>query len=122
MFVKTTKEIAEYFGRTFKKGSDARLAIENLSLPMFTLRTDPINAADRTLNRVWEKEVDEYVNRMTHLSNNMRTVFSLVWGQCTDVMRQKSTHHKRRRTGPPKGHQGPGIQLPKPEVPATSAT
>ena len=30
MYVKTTKEIAEYVGCTYKFGSDARLAIENL--------------------------------------------------------------------------------------------
>jgi hypothetical protein len=33
IFVKTTKEIAEYVSSNIKYGSDARLAIEDLSLP-----------------------------------------------------------------------------------------
>jgi hypothetical protein len=89
IFVKTTKEIAEHVGRTFKKGSDARLAIENLALPILTLPADPADDTSKTLTRIWEKEVDEYVKRKTYLSDNMQTVYSLVWGQCTDVMRQK---------------------------------
>jgi hypothetical protein len=37
----------------------------------------------------WEKEVDEYAKRKTFLADNVQTVYSLVWGQCTDAMRQK---------------------------------
>ena len=88
-FIKTTKEIAEYVGRTFKKGSDARLAIENLVLPTLTVPTAPDDETDRTLVKIWEKEIDEYVKRKICLADNMQTVYSLVWGQCTDIMRQK---------------------------------
>jgi hypothetical protein len=89
IFVKTTKEIAKYVGETFKKGSNARLAIKNRSLPALTIPKDPANDKSKTLTRIWEKEVDEYVKRKTYLANNMQTVYSLVWGQCTNVMRQK---------------------------------
>jgi hypothetical protein len=88
IFVKTTKEIGKYVGRTFKKGSDTRLAIENLSLPVLTLPADPTED-NKTLNQIWEKEIDEYVKRKILLEDNMQTVYSLVWGQCTDVMRHK---------------------------------
>jgi hypothetical protein len=89
IFMKTTKEIAEYAGRTFKKGDNVRLAIKNLSLPTLVLPADPDDDTNKTMNRIWEKEVDEYVKRKTYLEDNMKTVHSLVWGQCTDVMRQK---------------------------------
>jgi hypothetical protein len=57
---KTTKEIAECVGRTFKEGSDARLAIKNLSIPILVLPADPTDdTSKKTLNRIWEKEVDE---------------------------------------------------------------
>ncbi len=55
IFIKTTKEIAEYMGQTFMKGSDTRLAIENLSLPTLTILTDPTDIDNKTLNRIWEK-------------------------------------------------------------------
>jgi hypothetical protein len=89
IFMKTMKEIAEYVGRTFKKGSDTRLAVENLTMPTLTLPVAPADEKDRTLNKVWDKEIDEYVKRKTQLADNMQTVYSLVWGQCTDVMQQK---------------------------------
>ena len=34
-FTKTTKEIAEYVGRTYKDGGDVRIAVENLERPVF---------------------------------------------------------------------------------------
>jgi hypothetical protein len=91
IFVKTIKEIAEYVGRTFKKGSNIRLAIENLSLPARPYRkTQPATRARLSLKSGWEKEVDEYVKCKTYyLADNMQRVYSLVWGQCTYVMRQK---------------------------------
>jgi hypothetical protein len=49
-FVKTTKELAQYVGRTFKKGMDARLAIERLSL--LTLTIVPAGDKNRPLNRL----------------------------------------------------------------------
>jgi hypothetical protein len=39
--------------------------------------------------RIWEKKVDEYVKRETYLVEKIKTVYSLVWGQCADVMRQR---------------------------------
>jgi hypothetical protein len=89
IFVKTTKEITEYVGRTFKKGSDTRLAIENLTMPVLALPVAPADEKDKTLNKIWDKEIDKYVKRKTQLAGNMQTVYSLVWRQCTDVMRQK---------------------------------
>jgi hypothetical protein len=50
---------------------------------------DPTAAAAMTQLRIWEKKVDEYIKQETYLVENMKTVYSLVWGQCTDVMRQR---------------------------------
>jgi uncharacterized membrane protein len=68
---------------------DARLAIKKLSLPKLTPPKAPNDDKDRTLNQLWEKELDEHVKRKTHLADNMQTVYSLAWGQCTDGMRHK---------------------------------
>jgi hypothetical protein len=58
-------------------------------MPALTLPVAPADETDKTLNKIWDKEIDEYVKRKTQLADNMQTVYSLVWGQCTDVMRQK---------------------------------
>ena len=38
---------------------------------------------------LWEKRVDELTKRESKLEENLRTLFSLVWGQCTDPMRAR---------------------------------
>ncbi len=38
------------------------------------------------MTRIWEKEVDEYVKKKKYLYENLKTLYSLVWGQCTDVI------------------------------------
>ena len=88
-FNKTTKEIAEYVGRTYTYGGDARLAIENLEIVEPPEPEDPPEGATATKRRIWEKRVDEYVKRTTYMTENIKSIFSLVWGQCTDIMRQK---------------------------------
>ena len=92
-YTKTTKEIAEYVGRTYKYGGDLRLAVETLQVPVFDVPTDPPDTATRSEIRIWEKTIDEHVKKKTHLSENNKTLFSLVWGQCTDIMRQKLEAH-----------------------------
>ena len=93
MFVKTTKEIAEYVGRTYKYGSDARLAIDNMKRPKIQEPDDPKKDATATQKKIWEKRIDEYVKREGQLEENLKTVYSLVWGQCTDALK-----HPRQST------------------------
>ena len=88
-YAKTTKEVAEYVGRTFKYGNDVRLAIETMTVPTIPQPPDPAQNATRTEERLWEKRVDEVVKRETHLEENLKTLYSLVWGQCTEAMRAK---------------------------------
>jgi hypothetical protein len=89
MYTKTTKEIAEYVGRTYKYGADIRMAIETLVIPTIAEPTDPPADASRTQVRIWEKRVDEYVKKETHLEENIKTIYSLIFGQCTEAMRAK---------------------------------
>ena len=88
-FTKTTKEIAEYVGRTYDRGGDVRLVVENLELVTFTEPSDPPANATKTQERIWEKTVDQFVKKTDTLAENMKTLYSLVWGQCTDIMRQR---------------------------------
>jgi hypothetical protein len=40
-FMKTTRKICEYVGRTYKYGLDAKTVLEAMAKPMFTEPTDP---------------------------------------------------------------------------------
>jgi hypothetical protein len=87
---RTTKEIAEFVGRTYKYGSDARLAITNLAAPVFTEPADlAATGVSAARKRLWERQVDELGKRESYLEENMKTIYSLVWGQCTEIMRQR---------------------------------
>jgi Zinc knuckle len=102
-FIKTTREISEYVGRTYKYGGDIRLAVENLTVPIVTRPADYEDGATRTDIRIWEKQVDQYVHHVAGIEAHVKTLFSLVWGQCSDVVRQKvesnETYAEVSRTG-----------------------
>ncbi len=88
-YTKTTKEISEYVGRTYKYGGDARMAIEKLKLPELVEPVYPGDNSGRSKIHVWEKEIDEFVCQKNYLNENIKTLYSLVWGQCSDIIRTK---------------------------------
>jgi hypothetical protein len=89
IFIKTTKVIAEYVGRTYKYGGDVMEAVEKLEVPVLSQPGEPPATATKTELRIWEKEVDEFVYRKTRFRENIKSLYALVWGQCSDIMRQK---------------------------------
>ena len=58
-FIKTTREIAEYVGRAYKYGGDARLAVETLTIPRIVTPPDPAEGASKGEERIWEKSIDK---------------------------------------------------------------
>ena len=79
-FIRTTREISEFVGRTYKYGGDIRLAVETLTAPTLVPPADYGDGATRTEIRIWEKMVDEHVRRISGLEENIKTLYSLVWG------------------------------------------
>ena len=55
-YTKTTKEIAEYVGTTYRYGGDTRLAVETLQMPALAEPTDPSDGATKTATKIWEKK------------------------------------------------------------------
>ena len=88
-FTKTTKEISEYVGRTYKYGGDIRLAVINLQPPVIAMPADPPEEATETQKVVWKTRVQQFIAREDKLDENLRNLYSLIWLQCTDIMRQK---------------------------------
>jgi hypothetical protein len=89
MFSKTTKALAGHIGKTYRYGNDIRLAIQNLSLTILEVPKDLPDSATKAELRIWEKKIDEFVRRDLHFEENMQTLYSLVWGQCSDVMQAR---------------------------------
>ena len=88
-YTNTTKEIALYVATTLKNGNDVRKAIEDLSIPTIKLPDDLPTDATAAAKRSWEKKVDECMKKELILEVNMKTLYSIIWGQCTELMRQR---------------------------------
>ena len=51
--------------------------------------SDPPEESSRTTTKIWEIEITEYIKKRDKIGANLKKLFSLVWGQCTKLMRTK---------------------------------
>ena len=98
MYTSTTKEISEYVGRTYKYGGEMRQVIMKLRKPTYDIPEDIPKDSSDGLKIIWKNRLTEYVKRESVLTENVKTAYSLIWGQCTDVMRQKIASHSDYET------------------------
>ena len=76
-------------GHTSMVGTSGWLLRIWSELPVMVEPSDSPENAIRTQERIWEKQVDEFVKRSSYLTENVKTLYSLVWGQCTDIRRSR---------------------------------
>ena len=88
-FAKTTKELAGYAGRTMVEGDDVRLVVENLQLPTLDEPAAPTGAVDDYQKMKWQAQVKIYLSRVAQLESNMRKLYSIIIGQCSESMLNK---------------------------------
>jgi hypothetical protein len=89
MFSKTTKAIAGHVGKTYRCGNDVRLPVQNLTATVMDIPKDLAETATNAQKRIWEKKIDEFVKRELYFEENIHTLYSLIWGQCFDVMQAR---------------------------------
>ena len=95
-FVTTLKRISEHIGATYKHGGDIRSSILNESRVVLAIPTrprivdenDPI-PEERVLLMIFKGEIDAYIKRKGILEDNIQKAYSLVLGQCTDLLQSK---------------------------------
>ena len=83
----TTREISHHVGKTYKYGADVKRSIDSLTQLVLQVPTDPVYPdpanPSPVIKRLQERSVDAYVRRMEILEQNLRTLYSLIWGQCS---------------------------------------
>jgi hypothetical protein len=89
LFITTTKKIANHVGRTYKCGGDLAEAIINLEKPTKTEPTDPVDPDNKVEMKKWEREYNEYRKWNVSITESIKTLFNLVWGQCSETIQQK---------------------------------
>ena len=88
LFIKSEKAVANYVGRTYQHSGDIRRAIETLTLPTIPLPTAPVaDPMPPLLAAIFSEQVKEYVKQTSRLQENIKRLWALVWGQCSDTIR-----------------------------------
>jgi len=89
LYVKTTREIAGYVATALRNGNYVKTTIETLEVPKMKLPNDLPANASAAQKRHWEKRIDEISKKEMVLEENMKTLFSIVWGQVSDVLKHR---------------------------------
>jgi hypothetical protein len=95
-FVKTLKHISEYVGAEYKHGGDIGSSIINEAKIVITIPTTPTYAHPTALTpdeevakMIFKGELEAYIKRKSALDDNIQKAYSLVIGQCTDLLHCK---------------------------------
>ena len=90
-FNRYLETLATYVGRTYEHGGELRSCI--MKIQPFSLQqpTDPGDSATRTEIKIWEIKIGEFIKKEGKLKAHLKNIFSVIWGQCTEIMKTKLT-------------------------------
>jgi hypothetical protein len=94
MYTKTTREIAEYVGREYKYSAILVRGIETLVEPVVPPPDELPDGASALDRRMWEKRIDKIIEQEERLKDITSRAYALVWGQCSEALREKVKAHK----------------------------
>jgi hypothetical protein len=88
------KRIANYLGAEYKQGGDICSTIENKIALTIPVPHEPAligNATELLVSQklIFKGQIDQYICREAILQENMQRAYSLVLGQCTELLRAK---------------------------------
>jgi len=89
-FAKTVESLGEYIAKNLKFPGNLAPLTRDLTLPFIPRpqhldddERDPLTIA------IWKKNVDSYCVRVDYLESNLKTVFAVIYGQCSELMKAK---------------------------------
>jgi hypothetical protein len=94
-FDKTVEALGEYAAKNIKHFGDLIPFFKNLERPKLTPIGDPTAAeeASKSLKRDWENRCDRNFKRDTAIDDNLKALYSIAWGQCSEAMKAKLQSH-----------------------------
>jgi hypothetical protein len=93
-FIKTTKEVTIYVGRTYTKyTSEFIMAVNNLELDDPEEPAVP-NAGDQIGFEIWKLDICKHRMKMQEFSNFRAGLYNVVFGQCTEALQDKLKSHE----------------------------
>ena len=89
-FTRTVEALGEYIAKTIKNSGDMTSLTEDLVLPTIPEPGEPSSDSTSEFKKeVWRTRVKSYVSRYEILESNLKAVYTVVWGQCSTMMRTK---------------------------------
>jgi hypothetical protein len=90
-FTKTLEALGEYIAKNIKNPGDMMSLTEELTTPTVTRPNalDDKEKADVLTYTIWLEEVSAYTKRLGIIRQNMKAVFAVIWGQCSESLKDK---------------------------------
>ena len=90
-FTKTIEALGEYIAKNMKNPGDLMSLTKELKAPEVPLpkKLTTEEAADALTAALWKEEVTEYSKRKGMVKQNLKALFTVIWGQCSESMRDK---------------------------------
>ena len=89
-FARTVQALAEYIVKNLKQPGDMTSLTKSLTLPTIEVPEDLAeNETSKFLLKVWEQQVTNYTIRLDLLRSNLKVVYTVIWGQCSEAMQVK---------------------------------
>jgi hypothetical protein len=87
-YIKTTKEIKNFIGRTYTKFTgDLIQAVEDLNLdnPQAPINLD---LGNQLVVEIWKMELKEHQEKVQHYENFQAGLYNIILGQCTEALEE----------------------------------
>jgi hypothetical protein len=102
-FTKTLEALGEYMAKNIKNPGDMMCLTENLTAPKVTMPMAFTKDPDKEVlaYALWKEEVSDYSKRTGIIKQNMKAIFAVIWGQCSESLKDKVkllTDYINRRT------------------------
>jgi hypothetical protein len=95
-YAKTIEALDGYVKKNLTYSADmAPLFASKMEMPAINLPEDLEEGAGETMKMIFAEEVKEYVKRTQALASNAATVYTVIWGQCSEDMKQSSCKDSR---------------------------
>ena len=95
-FVSSLKRVSEYVGAEYKHGGDIRSSLVNQTKFDVPIPTQPVivneaapTATEKVQLLIFQGKISAYIKRDELLEDNIQKAYSLILGQCTDLLQSK---------------------------------
>ena len=92
-WTRTTEELALYINKHMEHAGDMGCVCKTFEKPTIEKPEKPPvdenGVMDEVDKEIWKEEIKQYVKRKATVDANMRKIYAVVWGQCSEGMKAK---------------------------------